>query len=513
MESKKDVYKIIREAKAKSIQNVDGAPYIVLDGILNTAHNTLVDIAIGRAAHEVLGLNVGYLCFNKNENHYSHRLFQEAGATAFELSSCSGNLSIRHKITSRLKGYLSSAGKREDILNLNVEGIPIGDLVYDGIIRQNDQVYTASDASFETIRVAIERGIRKEREVRPMFEEEDIEFLVLSHKVYPQYGIPARVATDTGTTLISKARAHLNRVSSLKGHIRNDTLLSLEKMDKVIERFGAEQLRSYARERFEGATAGADVQFAFAEKKTYDAPEIRSRLSAGDMPLALIAPHAFSDAPHCDRKMAYSDYYQWFTRLLSLTEKLGSVRWAVKPHPSSSLYNEDGVVEKLVDQHDHVQLVPSDARTDSILRAADAVLTGRGTIGMEALLFNCQVILAGNAIYDSIDCVNVNLSEESLYEALQSISRKKGVPQKDKHRALAALYYRDKSTSYTSPLFGPERPPGLCAEKAYKHDRKNIERWADYLETHSYEDDPYYQKLIDFFRSGADRLSILNLAQ
>jgi len=485
--------------------------YILLDGLLRSGHNTLINIAIGRAAHQTLGLNPAYLCFTEDQNHLSDRLFQKAGIPPFELSSYAGGTPTWYKLSAKLRGYWGAMQDETAVLNLETGGLRIGDLIYDAIVRGNKGVHTLQDASFSAKRSAIEWALRQANQYRRAFQSNDIAFLVLSHKVYTRFGIPARVATDCGVTFLSKSRAHLNRVSSFDDHVENDYVLSLSEMDRVIDRVGESRLRSYVADRFEGNVDGTDVQFAFAGKTDYSAEALRTQLDASEKPLAVVSPHAFSDAPHCDREMVYHDYYQWFVRILELTKELNEIRWAVKPHPSSSLYNEEGVVEQLVQQYDHVQLVPGDVKTDSVLRAADAILTVRGTIGMEALLFDCQVILAGNAIYEAIESVDLNLSETSLLRSLRSIGPKSSVPEHDKLRALASLYYRNESYNYVSPIFGPERPPGLSKEEATAHDQRNVDRWMDFLEDHSYEDSLYYQQLTEFFRSRSNRLSIIDL--
>jgi hypothetical protein len=209
--------------------------------------------------------------------------------------------------------------------------------------------------------------------------------------------------------------------------------------------------------------------------------------------------------------MIYRDYYQWYRRTLSLTADISHVQWLVKPHPSSSLYDETGVAESLAEEFDHIRLVPSDVQTDSVLRVADTVLTVRGTIGMEALLFDCQVVLAGNAFYEEIESVELCLTEKAYEKTLRSMDAAKDVPMQDKERAMAALYYRNKSYAYVSPIFGPEQPPGISREEERKHYRSNIEQATAFLDDNSIQDAEYYRQLVAFFENSEERLSILQL--
>lgn len=496
----------------RPIPQREGRPYILVDGLISTAHNTLINIAIARAANEARNLNVGYLCYDGSTGHYTNTLYKKAGLRPFELGPISQVQASFFKVRARLTGYWKAIQGESGLLNLKAEGVPIGDLVYDGVIRGNSDVYTVEGAAIDQARTVVESALRRARAVRTLFRSEPIDTLVLSHKVYAM-GIPARMATANGIEFISRSRAHLNRINSMEGHVRNDYVLTVDEMDEVLELIGRDRVSAYVRSRFRGDADGTDAQFAFGDKVGYETSELRSAMGLDERPVGLIAPHAFSDAPHCDRDMLYPDYYQWFTRTLELTQEIDDIQWVVKPHPSSSLYQEKGVVAERVSQHGHVQLVPDDVKTDSVLHLADAVLTVRGTIGMEALLFDCKVLLGGNAIYEEIQPVTVCLTEQKYWTELSSIKKKKTVSERAKRRAMATLYYRNKSYRYVSPLFGPERMPGLPSNEARDHDRENIERAASFLENNAYKDDEYYNQLVTFFESNKNKLSILDLAK
>lgn len=507
----KDVVADIEGISLEPIPHKENRPYMLLDGLLPTAHNVLLNIAIGQAAHEVHDLNVGYLCFRPHAEHYSTKLFEQAGIPAFDIAERSSNQHVLSKSLIRLSSYWRALRSRSDLLQMEIDGIRVGDLIYDSILRNNSEICTLTNARYSDLRGPIENALRRFYAVQAIYESEPIAAQVLSHKVYARYGIPARLATAHGIGVISKSRAHLNRVSSVDDHYENDYVLTTGGMDKVVEAIGQSRLNQYVEERFEGEVGGADATFAFENKVGYSPSDLKVNMNLDDRPVALIAPHAFSDAPHCDREMIYRDYYQWFVRTLELTVDTPHVQWVVKPHPSSSLYDEEGIVEELVAQYDHVQLVPSDVKTDSVLRIADVVLTVRGTIGMEALLFDCAVILGGNAIYDDIASVTVCLDECDFAEALSSIGKEQDIPDRSKIRAMAALYYRNKSYRYVSPLFGPERPPGISQKEAREHDHENIKATGEFLENHVYADDKYYRQLCSFFDNQDERLSIIDL--
>jgi hypothetical protein len=509
MKSKNDIFSILESIDIDPISYREERPYILLDGILKSAHNTLLNVAIGRAANEVYGYNVGYLCRREDVNHYSDRIYQKFGIYPFEIEGVNPMVFKLKGFYQGVLGLLSSWG---DVLNISINDVEVGDLIYDSIIRNNNNVYTIEDSSIYSKIKEIGKAYKLEGRLSEIFESNNIRALVLSHKVYTSFGVPARVATSFGATFISKSRAHLNRITSMEGHYRNDYALEPKDIDEIINYVGIEEVKSYVKKRFDGNAGGHDVKFAYENKEEYKESHLKKLISVEEgRPIAVIAPHAFSDGPHCDRKMVYTDYYQWFVQTLDITRHNLEVKWLVKPHPSSELYNEKGVVEDIVDKYDHVDIVPSDVKTDSVLSIADYVLTVRGTIGMEALLFDCSVITSGNSIYEDIKSVKLCTSEDEYIDSICKIDRVDEIPREDKRYSMSILYYRNKSYHYVTDLFGPERAPGLTAEENKTHDFRNIKNFAKYIGENTYQNDNYYRQLLDFFRNDLDRLSILNI--
>ena len=324
-------------------------------------------------------------------------------------------------------------------------------------------------------------------------------YIVVNHRTYTAWGIPARVALHSGATVLCKNEAHLRRIESTDELLRHDLMLSLTELDDLIERVGIPHLRAYGKEKF-GISIGTNASVGRGDNiLDQEAKELRVRLGAEDKPLAVIPAHCFSPAPHCDREMIYRDYFQWLTQLLKLTSKIQHVRWAVKRHPYAPLYDEAGIVEHIVAQHNHVALIDRNITKETILRAADAVVSVRSAMAIEALLFDCRVILAGNAWYDNNESIEVYRSEKSLYSALQSIDRGAKIAQEEKMYALAILYYEIENYNYETPLVGTHRLVGTTAEESLRKDKEDIMEWASYLSNRDYRGDAYYQAVLGIF--------------
>lgn len=512
MMSEKAIHKIIDRYPADPIPHQEGRPYILLDGALKTAHNVLAGLTIGRAAQEVHNLNVGYLCWREDPSHYCDQLYRKAGVVPVEWGPYAERESQMYKLWARLQAEGHGLLRGKKVLGLKRGDIDVSDLIYDDIVRYNEGVVTITDASRGQIAHTVNQALRQLWAIDQLCAEVDVHSIVVSHKTYLRYGIPLRVAFAHGAEVLSRKHVHINRITQRHELNQSDFYLTRSQLDDIVSRLGGDALQEYANRRFKGESNNYNELYAFQKKRDYEAESLVKQMGLNEgRPIAMLAPHIYSDEPHYDRTMIHPDYFKWLEQTLEITRDIPHVQWIVKPHPSSPFYGEDGVTEQLTNAHDHVHLVPEDIKTDSVLRVADAVCTVRGTVGMEALLFGCKVILTGNAFYENIDAVRLCLTEREYVEALQSIQKKEPPTESLKKQALAALYYQKSRFEYVSPTFGLEHPPGIPPEEEREHDRPVIEQAVSFLIENSYNDDPYYRHVKEFLKSGAKRLTILDL--
>ena len=79
--------------------------------------------------------------------------------------------------------------------------------------------------------------------------------------------------------------------------------------------------------------------------------------------------------------------------------------WILRPHPTSIIeYGEEGLVKEMVNELNNplIKLCPSNINTDNILDLVDGVITGRGTIGLEAAIKGKKNLIIGGASYSGL---------------------------------------------------------------------------------------------------------------
>ena len=112
------------------------------------------------------------------------------------------------------------------------------------------------------------------------------------------------------------------------------------------------------------------------------------------------------------------------------------------------MYGEKGVVEKLVKSinYKNIILCPKNTSTVDIINQCDVVITGRGTIALEAACCGKYTINAGPSIYSGF---NFSLDPKNKYEYFRSIKNIKNHKTLNKNKinlAKSILYYLEKDS-------------------------------------------------------------------
>jgi hypothetical protein len=123
-----------------------------------------------------------------------------------------------------------------------------------------------------------------------------------------------------------------------------------------------------------------------------------------------------------------------------MIKTIHNVNWVVKDHPFACMYDEIGVVPAMMKKY-NINYVPDDINAKSILEISDSVVTVRGTVGLEAPVFDIKPILSGYAYYCmygfTINCE----TKEEYYKALASITFKSPLTEDQKDIAGRILYW------------------------------------------------------------------------
>jgi hypothetical protein len=329
-----------------------------------------------------------------------------------------------------------------DIEEIKYREILIGDLIYDTYIRMLDGKYSPQidHKLFKYIVFAIYNY----KTSTAVFDNNNVEFLVIADKSYLNHGILYRIAVGRDIkTLMPTKELKLIHKNNIHTHFYHPEI-SLEEMTEKLAGVNFDkEVGSYFKERFAGNIDSIEVLTSYRNKKIYSKSSIEEILTLDiKKKNVVIMPHAFSDFPHIANGL-YSDYYVWLVNLLKIVKEVDNVNWIIKPHPTSYIFKETGVVENMLNELgvNNVKIVPNDMNTASVKDFADVILTVRGTPGLEFATFGIPVVTAGDSCYSGygLDVVSVTKSDyENTIRNLHKISK---LDENLKNRAKMIFYF------------------------------------------------------------------------
>lgn len=332
--------------------------------------------------------------------------------------------------------YIFFITNNQSFSKIEYKDIKIGDLVYDSYIRRGKEITLKKD--FNCLKIYILALINVEIYLN-LLKKEDIEYVILRDKLYITHGIFVRISVmlNKKTLLFRSSLKKLDSNNVYKHfYFPNFTLKELKL--KLKDKNYIKECDEYFFKKFSGKNLDYDARQAYNNKKDYSKEDIseKLRLDSSKKNIVIMA-HAFSDGPHISKSI-YEDYYIWLNETLKIIKGINNVNWIIKEHPTSFWYNEKNIVKDLLEKNKvkNVAFYPNDWSTSGINRIADAIVTDKGTAGLEFSCFGKLAILTGETYYsdygftkniknkleykhilNSLNKINLKLSEEQIKNA------------------------------------------------------------------------------------------------
>lgn len=274
----------------------------------------------------------------------------------------------------------------EALENLQVEGIHIGDLVYDEFLTTR-RVATIDLESRDFQNFLLD-SIAMVHNWLEFFDSHSVRAVIASH-VYLQV-VPLRIAASRGigAYVVDHRPAHTYSLSRDFPRAREHR----REYPKIFSDFSIDRqavARAQAQKLLEVRLSGFRFNGDGADHRT---PK-RATSATGSKVKILVAPHEFTDSPHNFMNF-YPDHYQWLRRLGHLA-KTKNWEWYIKAHPQSSSLTLQ-VLEDFVADFPSFTLVPQGTTHRTLLQEhkITAAVTVVGTIGSEYPYLGIPVVHA-----------------------------------------------------------------------------------------------------------------------
>ncbi len=288
------------------------------------------------------------------------------------------------------------AGSKESLLALRVNGLLVGDLIYDEYLRRH---------STPTVQIGSPRlrklllGFAEDLVFwTDFFRENNPSFVFGTHNIY-RSAIPLRLAKERGyPSYFGDAYTGIEAVD-LDFESTWAKKASYRKTFKILdERIRTDGLR-WAEQQIEARLSGEFVR-GVSEKASV-AMQALATLDANDWfpgrkegsPLVFLALHSLFDSPHVNGKHLFPDFWEWMSFLSDLSKKT-DYQWLVKQHPDDLAGSEKYFQEFMGRNPDFIEVPPNVPHAKLIRLGIDCVLTMYGTVGLDFALLGTPTINA-----------------------------------------------------------------------------------------------------------------------
>lgn len=342
------------------------------------------------------------------------------------------------KITLGIKSKL-------DILNISLYDIKIGEYIYDSILRSEGMHEVSTISKNVRARVALE--LTYFLFFNSLFNKYDIKCVVCSDNVY-RYGFLTELAKKNSIELITPIDLNgfcLSKFTSESDYFDHNRRARINDIQNLDQNLCESYLKEYFSKRTQAEMEQHDVMKAYSnDKRILDKNELIKEYDLNpDLPIVVIMSHIFCDAPHAYPGTIYDDYFDWFKgSLLSLLMNK-NINLLVKEHPSASLYNEGGLIERILASFQIKNtLIKSDVHNLTILENVDIVVTCGGTIGQEFSYYGKPVVLAAKPPYSGYGFTH-DFDDKERYEEFLSNKVQLLEPIEDSKRDILSrvIYY------------------------------------------------------------------------
>jgi hypothetical protein len=317
---------------------------------------------------------------------------------------------------------------RYNLLNLKIDNILIGDLIYDTYLKSfNAPTLNINEKIFEDFFIYY---VSLYYYWVDYFKKNSVKSVIVVHASYFT-GLPLRIASFNSIKAICASWTYA--YSLYKERIYpHQNYLDYKKIFQSLK--NKKDLRKLSHKKIEARLNGGRLSaYSYLSSWTRNKNTEQTSINLNSIInknkiRVLISPHLFSDSPHVYGKLLFDDCYQWLVFLLNLSKRTNYI-WFIKTHPDIKNFSHDNslnIIKDLLKSFPNVVLLESKTSHHYIINQIKikAVFTMFGTVGHEYPYFNIPVINASvnNPHINNNFCINPR-SKSELEKIILNISK------------------------------------------------------------------------------------------
>ena len=334
------------------------------------------------------------------------------------------NKDIDLKSNTLFNSLVSKIRNKNDVLNLKIDDIEFGDLLYDGYLKRYYK-YTL-DINSVQFHKYLKNFIKLYLFWDNYFNKNKVKSIVGVHTCYA-YGLILRVALNKNIKVFTAECGKIYQLNK-KRQISNMEIKDLKEKVNSLRKDQFEILKDKAklsiRNRFEGKTSNKIHELVTTKSANHNNYSIKNKvLKQNEKIKVLIATHNIGDAHNAFGKSYFEDFYEWLMFLGSISEKT-NYDWYLKDHPyysdlkyATSLDRTYNLSKKIEKKFKNIKrLDPNLSHHQLREEGINFVLTIYGTISWEYAYYNVPVLTATNSCPTMNFNFNYHSSNKKNYE-------------------------------------------------------------------------------------------------
>ena len=342
--------------------------------------------------------------------------------------------------------------------NFEVQNIRMGEQIVDQYFR-NDHSYLKGFLTIKFFKLLLV-GQLKTKLIKLYIQKNNIKHTAASTNCYlNESSIIVKISEHLKIINIQAVRKTIKIFSKSKDY--KEHIYIIKRKDIKKKELTTKNVEEYLKNRFKGDVNHEDVKNAFKNKtKNFDKKKFLKLFkikSKKHKKVILFAPHVFADCCSTYGAFPFLNYYNFFVETLNKMKNIQDTFWIVKPHPTRHFWNEDSIVKNFLDSknYSNISLCPDKISTRDILQYVDTVVTGRGTVAVEAAIFGKKSLTCGASIYSEVNISTKTNTKVEFFNKLNFKNYNFNLNKNEILRAKKTLYlmgaYRWKQNSNIIP--------------------------------------------------------------
>jgi len=301
----------------------------------------------------------------------------------------------KYKKSKTLLASISFKSKR-DLLNFEIDNIRIGDLIYDTYLRT--YLTSTVDLSDKNLSIMMLNALDVYFSCKEYLDNHNVKKIILSHAVYINYGILARLAMERGIDVYNPLQERVLHKLSLEHPYPTPQHY---KYPKIFSKFSVKDQDNYrieAKKIIENRLKGTiDNGIFYMPQSPFNDNLSKNPIFLNNgKPKVVVMLHCFYDAPHIYKDMIFEDFHEWFDFILSKSEAM-DVDLVIKPHPNGKPYNEN-IINGFQRKYPKIRYIDKYTSNKQIIsEGVSALLSVYGSVATEFAYLGIPVLLAGDS--------------------------------------------------------------------------------------------------------------------